>query len=187
MRYSTDHKEETHRRIIEVAAKRFRTDGIDNVGVASLMGDAGLTHGGFYSHFKSKDALVAEVIESGMNDSYDRISAASKDGGIEAFIRTYLRPENLEHPERGCPAAALGSELRRQPKPAREAFTRKYKRITSHIESLLPPGNIQLARAIFATLAGSLQLARTVPDPKLASEILASGQSAATTLARSAK
>ena len=77
------------------------------------MGDAGLTHGGFYSYFTSKEALIKETVETGMDDKLKQTIKASKNVGIEAFVREYLRPAHREHPERGCPAAAIGSEIRR--------------------------------------------------------------------------
>jgi len=184
MRYRKNHKENTHRRVVEVAAARFRKEGLDGVGVATLMGDAGLTHGGFYSHFVSKEALIEEVIEAGMDESFARIIETSKDGGIEAFIRFYLRPSHREHPERGCPAAALGPEIARHSKATRSAFTRKLRRIVSHIDSLLPYPNAETAQAIFATMVGALQLARTVTDPELSDQLLKAGQAAALILAR---
>ena len=184
MRYRKNHKENTHRRVVEVAAARFRKEGLDGVGVATLMGDAGLTHGGFYSHFVSKEALIEEVIEAGMDESFARITGASKDGGIEAFIRFYLRPSHREHPERGCPAAALGPEIARHSKATRSAFTRKLRRIVSHIESLLPNPNAETAQAIFATMVGTLQLARTVSHPELSDQLLKAGQAAALILAQ---
>jgi TetR/AcrR family transcriptional regulator, transcriptional repressor for nem operon len=186
MRYRRDHKENTHRRVVEVAAARFRKEGLDSVGVASLMGDAGLTHGGFYSHFASKEALIEEVVEGGMEESFARIIEASKGGGIEAFIRAYLRPSHREHPERGCPAAALGPEIGRHSKATRSAFTRKLRRMVSHIESLLPNPNVEIAQAIFATLVGTLQLARAVSDSALSDQLLKTGQEAALSLAHQA-
>ena len=186
MRYRRDHKENTHRRVVEVAAARFRKEGLDSVGVASLMGDAGLTHGGFYSHFASKEALIEEVVEAGMEESFARIVEASKEGGIEAFIRAYLRPSHREHPERGCPAAALGPEIGRHSKATRSAFTRKLRRMVSHIESVLPNPNVEIAQAIFATLVGTLQLARAVSDSALSDQLLKAGQEAALSLAHQA-
>jgi TetR/AcrR family transcriptional repressor of nem operon len=124
------------------------------------------------------------IFEAGMDESFARITEASEDGGIEAFIRSYLRPSHREHPERGCPAAALGPEIGRHSKATRSAFTRKLRRIVSHIESLLPNPNAETAQAIFATLVGTLQLARTVSDPELSDQLLKSGQAAALILAR---
>ena len=101
MRYGKDHKENTHRRVVEVASARLRKEGLDGVWVATLMGEAGLTHGGFYSHFASKEALVEEVIEAGMDETFARVTEVSKEGGLEGLIRFYLRPSHREHPERG--------------------------------------------------------------------------------------
>ena len=187
MRYPTDHKEITRRRVVEVAAARFRKDGLDGVGVASLMGDAGLTHGGFYSHFASKEALIEEVIETGMEDNFERVAAAAKEGGIEALIHYYLRPAHREHPERGCPAAALGTEVRRQSKATRAAFTRKLVRMVALIDSLLPVPNEAFAQAIFSLLVGTLQLARSVPEAHLSDRLLKSGAAAALALVQAAK
>ncbi len=111
MRYSKEHKEETRRRVLEVAAARFRKDGLDGVGVAAVMSDAGLTHGGFYSHFPSKEALIEAVFESEPRETAREFLEISKAEGIEGFIRYYLRMEHVEHPESGCPAAALASEV----------------------------------------------------------------------------
>lgn len=182
MRYSKDHKEETRRRVLEVAGARFRKEGLDGVGVATLMGDAGLTHGGFYSHFASKEDLIAEVVEAGMSDTFERITNAAREGGIEGFIRYYLRLAHCEHPERGCLAAALGSEIHRHSKAAREAFARKFDRMVKLIASLLPNGDAATAQAIFSLLIGTLQMARIVPDPQRAEEILQAGQTAALAL-----
>jgi len=184
MRYPSDHKETTRRRVVEVASARFRKDGLDGVGVATLMGDAGLTHGGFYSHFASKNALIEEVVETGMEDNFERVVAASKEGGIEGLIRYYLRPAHLQHPERGCPAAALGTEIHRQPREIREAFTRKAARMVAHIDSLLPVSNVATAQAIFSLLVGTMLLARSTPDSRLSDQILESGATAAIALAR---
>jgi TetR/AcrR family transcriptional repressor of nem operon len=119
-----------------------------------------------------------------MDESFARITEASKDGGIEAFIRFYLRSSHREHPERGCPAAALGPEIARHSKATRSAFTRKLRRIVSHIDSLLPYPNAETAQAIFATMVGALQLARTVTDPELSDQLLKAGQAVALILAR---
>jgi TetR/AcrR family transcriptional regulator, transcriptional repressor for nem operon len=185
MRYDKDHKEKTRQRVIEVASARFRKDGLDSVGVATLMSDAGLTHGGFYSHFPSKEALIEEVFDAGMEESFKRIAEATKDGGIEAYIRYYLRVSHREHPERGCPAAALGSEIRRHSKSARASFTRRFRRTVEYINSLLPTPDESVAQAIFATLIGTLQIARAVSDEALSDQLLKSGEHAAIALAKS--
>lgn len=185
MRYGKDHKENTHRRVVEVASARLRKEGLDGVGVVTLMGEAGLTHGGFYSHFASKEALIGEVIEAGMDETFARVTQASKEGGLEGLIRFYLRPSHREHPERGCPAAALGAEIARRSKATRTAFTRKLRRLVSHVESLLPDPKTATAQAIVATLIGTLQLARSVSDAQLSDQLLKAGEIAALLLARS--
>lgn len=184
MRYEKDHKENTRRRVLEVAAARFREDGLDGVGVATLMGDAGLTHGGFYSHFSSKEALIEEVIDAGMEEDFKRIRAATQEGGIAAFVEYYLRPAHRDNPSRGCPAAALTPEIARRSPATRAAFTRRLERMVGYIDSLLPVSDIETARAIFGTLLGTLQLARTVSDEALSEELMKAGRVAALRLAQ---
>src|SRR5277367_6434987 len=123
MRYEKGHKETTRRRIIETAAARFRKDGIESVGVADLMAEAGLTHGGFYSHFASKEDLVKAALEEASAHSVRNFARRIEEGGLEAWIRGYLRKEHRDHPEKGCVAAALGSEVVRHPKTTRKVFS----------------------------------------------------------------
>ncbi|AHF89917.1 transcriptional regulator [Opitutaceae bacterium TAV1] len=184
MRYEKDHKEKSHRRVVEAAAARFRKEGLDSVGVVTLMNDAGLTHGAFYSHFPSKEALVGEAIGASMDELFRRSVEKTKEGGIEGLISRYLRAEHRAHPEKGCPVAALGAEIGRRARPTRAIYTRKLKRMLAHIESLLPDPKPETAQAIFALLVGSLQLARTVTDPALSDRILESGKTAALALAQ---
>ena len=185
MRYQKEHKDKTRQRVIEAASVRFRRDGLDGVGVATLMGEAGLTHGGFYSHFPSKEALVEEVIAYAMETNFDNITKAAEGQGIEGFIRHYLRPAHREHPEKGCLAAALGSEIWRHSKSSRKAFTDGLQRSIDHIMTLLPKPDMAVAESIFATLMGTLQLARNVADPVMATRLLKSGEAAALALAKS--
>jgi len=183
MRYPKEHKDQTRRRVVEVAAARFRREGLDKVGVASLMSEAGLTHGGFYSHFDSKEALIEEVFASGMEENFRRLAEASEQGGIEGLINRYLRAGVREHPERSCPAGALGSEIHRHSKGARTAFARKLERTVAKIRELLPVTNKDRAEAIFAVLVGTIQLARAVPDLAQSDRLLESGKAAALALA----
>jgi AcrR family transcriptional regulator len=183
MRYPKEHKDQTRRRVVEVASARFRREGLDGVGVASLMSEAGLTHGGFYSHFPSKEALIEEVFASGMEENFQRLAEASEQGGIEGFVGRYLRPGNREHPERSCPAGALGSEIHRHSRKAREAFARKLERTVAKLRELLPASRKDRAEAIFAVLVGTIQLARAVPDLAQSDQILESGKAAALALA----
>jgi TetR/AcrR family transcriptional repressor of nem operon len=184
MRYDKSHKETTHRRVVETASARFRKEGLDGVGVANLMKDAGLTHGGFYSHFPSKEALIQEAIVSSMEATFARLSGAAENGGIEEFIRMYLRPAHRDHPEKGCAAAALGCEIARHSKATRAAFTDRVRKLVSLIEMRLAKPDASTARAIFSTLMGALQLSRAVSDRDLSDKMLEAGETAALALVR---
>lgn len=183
MRYPPDHKEESRRRIIHAAAKRFRRDGISSVGVVPLMGDAGLTHGAFYSHFASKEALVEAVLAEGVDETFERLSESAKRGGLPALIDTYLSCGHRDNPEVGCPAAALGAEIARHAAKSRRVYTRQVNRWLGLIEGTLPRPDREVAQAIFGTLLGCLVLARGVSDPELADGFLTTGRAAALKLA----
>jgi TetR/AcrR family transcriptional repressor of nem operon len=191
MRYDKGRKEETRERILDAAAMRFRRDGIDGVGVASLMSEAGLTQGGFYNHFESKDALVREVVASSLRESRNRMDAAieaGKYGGIEALVAFYLSATHRDHADRGCTCAALTMEIARTDAATRRVFTEELTEslalIGAHLPSALKPKQRrQKAQAIFASMIGTLALARAVDDAALSDEILAGGRRAALALA----
>jgi AcrR family transcriptional regulator len=189
MRYEKGHKETTRRRIVETAAARFRKDGIEGVGLADLMAEAGLTHGGFYSHFSSKEDLVKAAMEEASSHSIHNFSRRIEEGGLETWIRAYLRTGHRDHPERGCAAAALASELARHPKSTRKAFTENLGKVTTAIESHLPVSfspafKRKTATGVFATLIGTMQMSRVVDDPVLSDEILEAGIASALALAQ---
>jgi TetR/AcrR family transcriptional repressor of nem operon len=189
MRYEKGHKETTRRRIVETAAARFRRDGLESVGVADLMAEAGLTHGGFYSHFSSKEDLVRAAMEEASGRSVERFNQRIAEGGLEAWIRSYLRTAHRDHPEAGCAAAALAAELARHPKATRRGFTERLAKLTSAIEAQLPAGltptqKKKTAVGVFATMIGAMQLARVVDDPALSDHILEAGIASALALAR---
>lgn len=176
MRYPEGHKEETRQRVLQTAARRFRAEGIDQVGVASLMKDAGLTHGGFYSHFKSKEELVAEAVDGAMEESFRRLTRIAEEKGLHGLVDYYLSLKHLENPQAGCPAATLTGEMRRHSAKAREAFTRSFERMSAIIEGCLPDPLPGLAHSIFALLAGTLQFARAVNDRELTLRLLEEGK-----------
>jgi AcrR family transcriptional regulator len=189
MRYEKGHKETTRRRIVETAAARFRKDGIEGVGLADLMAEAGLTHGGFYSHFSSKEDLIKAAMEEASCHSITNFSRRIEEGGLEAWIRGYLRTAHRDHPEKGCAAAALASELARHPKATRKGFTENLAKVTTAIEAHLPAGfspalKRKTATGVFATLIGAMQMSRVVDDPVLSDEILEAGIASALTLAQ---
>ncbi len=186
MRYEKGHKESTRQKIVETAATEFRRRGIDGIGVADLMAQSGLTHGGFYSHFKSKEELVQAALEEAGNKSLLRKMAA-EGASLEDMIRWYLSPEHCSRTERGCVAAALVSEIARHTPATRAAFTTRLKTFMAAVESKLPPamaGRKEKAIGIFSAILGALQLARTVTDTKLSQQILEAGMNAALTLAK---
>jgi TetR/AcrR family transcriptional repressor of nem operon len=182
MRYPKEHKEITHRRVVEIASKRFRKEGVGAVGVATLMADAGLTHGGFYNHFSSKEDLIEEAIVGAMESTFARVLQRVEADGIEPFIRSYLRPAHRDHPETGCAVAALAAEIARRPKSTRAAFTKRVSKLISFIEARLPKRDAAVAQAIFSILVGTLQLARAVSDSKLSNQLLRAGENAALAL-----
>src|SRR3954470_847454 len=116
MRYSKDHKQATRQRIVEAAGRRFKEDGIDGAGVATVMAEAGLTNGAFYAHFKSKEDLVANVLADQLRAQRESFDAGPSDrAGLETFIRAYLSPEHRDERAEGCPSAALLDEVVRRP------------------------------------------------------------------------
>ena len=168
-------KEATHERIVEAAARAIRRSGYGGAGVADIMKDAGLTHGGFYAHFESREAMLAEAADRAGAESVatlERVAgAAPREKALEALIRAYLSKEHLEGVERGCPMAALGSEMPRQAREIRRASTRRAKETIDLVARQLPdwgkPSAHEQALAILSTMVGALMLARAVDDPKL--------------------
>ncbi len=193
MRFEKGHKEQTRQRIIETASRKFRKEGVAATGIAGLMAEAGLTHGGFYAHFASKEDLVRAALASTLDQAKARRqqvldSAKPGPGGLEALIRFYLRPAHRDTPERGCAAAALISEIARHEPETRAAFTTRLLGMLAQIASALPPEMDEAARerlaiGLFGTLLGCLQMARAVDDPALSDKILESGAQAALALA----
>jgi TetR/AcrR family transcriptional regulator, transcriptional repressor for nem operon len=188
MRYDKGHKDTTRRRIIDVASRQFREDGVAAVGLAGIMAGAGLTNGAFYTHFQSKEDLVQTVLSEALNRREETLRSASQsDTGLENTIRDYLSPRHRDHPGGGCPTAALVAEIARHPKVTRDAFTARISKFIVLIAAQLRGGTqsdrSRNAVAIYAMMIGTLQLARAVNDKRLSDEILESGVSAALALA----
>jgi TetR/AcrR family transcriptional repressor of nem operon len=188
MRYGSEHKAETRRKILDIAGQRFRKEGVEAVGVASLMADAGLTHGGFYAHFKSKDELVSASLDGAMAESGGRIFALAEqaEDKIGTYIRAYLSPDHRDAAEIGCAFSALAPEIARQEGLTRTTMAGRLEPYFDRIGRLLPPADPastrRLATALFSLLMGSLQLARLTEDKTLSDSILESGTQAALTL-----
>jgi TetR/AcrR family transcriptional repressor of nem operon len=189
MRYEKGHKEATRQRIVETAAARFRKDGIDAVGVADLMAEAGLTHGGFYSHFSSKEDLIRAAVDAASATSAIRFDERVNEGGLENWIRMYLRTGHRDHPERGCVVATLAAELARRPRETRKGFSERLTKVLAAIRERLPATmNAEQKRTtavgIFAMLVGAVQMARAIDDPAASDQILEAGINSALALAQ---
>lgn len=172
-------KELTHERIVRTASQAIRRCGYDGVSVADIMKEAGLTHGGFYAHFASRDALLAEAamqagVESVANLQIvaDTARARGQDP-LAAVIDAYLSRPHVAALELGCPIAALGSEMHRQAPEVRAAATAHIKQMGALLQDLLPAGAPKgEGLALAGALIGNLLLARAVDEPKAASQVL---------------
>jgi AcrR family transcriptional regulator len=168
-------KEASHERIVEAAARAIRRSGYSGTGVADIMKEAGLTHGGFYAHFESRKAMLAEAADRAGAESVaalERIAAAAPpEKTLQTLVRAYLSKEHLEAAESGCPMAALGSEMPRQAPEVRRAATRRMKEAIDLVARQLPdwgkPSAHERALVTLSTIVGALMLARAVDDPKL--------------------
>jgi TetR/AcrR family transcriptional regulator, transcriptional repressor for nem operon len=179
-RYNKEHKEATRRRIIETAGRRFKQDGIDGSGIATLMSDAGLTNGAFYAHFDSKDDLVATVVGDELHRQATTFGELPEGrAGLEEFVRWYLSREHRQHRDTGCPSAALLDEIGRSDKETKRAYTKGAKSILAEICSRLAPEDPDSARgaalALYSMMVGTMQLARALSDRKLSDAVLEEG------------
>lgn len=187
-RYGAEHKQATRRRMIETAGRRFKSDGIDGSGIATLVADAGLTNGAFYGHFSSKDDLVAAVIADQLDTQVALLNSLPTGTGVEAFIRDYLSAAHRDDPASGCPSAALLDEIGRCGGAAREAYTAGVRSAIAAIARHLRDGEDhtspaeEQAVALVGLLVGSLQLARALEDRELSDHVLAAAHAAALTL-----
>jgi AcrR family transcriptional regulator len=174
-------KEETHERIVEVAARAIRRTGYSGTGVAEIMKEAGLTHGGFYAHFESRDALLAEAGDRAGAESVAlaaSVAAAAPPGlALQAMMQAYLSPQHIAAIETGCPVSALGSEMPRQAPEVRRAATIHIKEMIDLFARQLPdwgqPQAHEQAMALVCGLIGTTMVARAVDDPKLSQALCA--------------
>jgi len=173
-------------KILQVAGALFRERGFNGIGVADIMKRAGLTHGGFYGHFKSKDDLAAEITARVLgNEAWPQRLTGTANPSFSAVVRAYLTPRHRDDPGHGCLFAALGSDVVRQPRSVRRAFTEGLRERVETLRKLLPGRSAAAQRekalATMAGLVGALVLSRAVDDPKLSDEIL---EAVATTFGR---
>jgi TetR/AcrR family transcriptional regulator, transcriptional repressor for nem operon len=165
--------------IIAAAARRFRERGFDGVSVAEIMNEVGLTHGGFYRHFSSKDELVAIAALRAVSETiakWRKIADDATGDRLEAIVNSYLSLRHHDHPETGCLVAALGGELSRQPSSVKDAVTDGGRQMIDFLSGIAPGKTKTLRRkqaiVVFASMAGGMILARMTSDSELREEIL---------------
>jgi len=180
MKVSRIQAAENHERILDIATRLFRERGIDGIGVADLMEAAGLTHGGFYGHFKSKEDLVSQACARAvtrMRQNWTNVIDQSTGDPLEALASTYLTPKHRDGAGRGCPMAALGPEIARQGPNVRRAFTEELRPFFDYLSAIVQGSSTGLRRqkalAAYASLVGALVVSRAVDDTALSNEILA--------------
>jgi TetR/AcrR family transcriptional repressor of nem operon len=179
MGYSRAQKAKTHERIVKLASKRFREEGLAGIGIAELMKEAGLTVGGFYKHFDSRDHLVAEAVNSAFGGWKRRVEAAKSGGppvSYKKLIDEYLNEAHRDNPGTGCAFSALAPEIARSDKRTRALTSEQVRNDIQLIATLLPGGDKRTATSrailIFSALVGAMSLARAVSDEALSREIL---------------
>lgn len=168
MRVSREQMAENRLRILDAASRLFRAKGFDAVTVAEVMQAAGLTHGGFYGHFSSKDDLIAQTLARALN--------ADGTFDLGAYIDSYLSPRHRDNPAAGCPVAGLAAETRHQSPAARVAMTEGFRAMIDRMGEELPEGGIadrrRAAIGSWAAMVGAVILARAIDDPALSDEVL---------------
>jgi TetR/AcrR family transcriptional repressor of nem operon len=184
MRYSDTHKAETHANLVKLAGQALREKGPDKLAVAELMQAAGLTHGGFYAHFKSKDALLAEVLEAIFADSAEKLQRMAEGlpprQALARFVYSYVSPAHRDGVATGCPIVALNSDLPRQPKKIRAVFDAGVRTLAGHLARRMEAAGVEggevLAASVLAAMAGAVAVSRTVSDRRLSDELLAAAR-----------
>ena len=179
----TGRKQLTHERIVSTAARAIRRAGFDGVGVADLMKEAGLTHGGFYAHFESRNALLAEALEQAGRDGAESLAKgiairqARGASPFRALVESYLSERHLGSTEAGCPVAALASEMPRQTPEVRQAAAERVRRLVRTVQQALPDRvDADTAKAIAGQLVGTLQLARALGETAEGRSLLAAAR-----------
>jgi TetR/AcrR family transcriptional regulator, transcriptional repressor for nem operon len=195
MRYSKEHKQETHARIVKRASVRLREKGAHGIGVADLMKEAGLTHGGFYAHFDSREALVIEAFAYAMDRSTERWRKIAEqtppDKRLASIVDTYLSPVHRDDPGHGCAVPTLGAEIARESPKTRRAFAAKLDQMidmmADQILDLPRKAARKQAIAALTTMMGTLVLSRIAGSGEFSDEILSAGREAVLGRAAAAK
>jgi TetR/AcrR family transcriptional repressor of nem operon len=192
MRYSREHKLETHARIVKKASVRLREKGAHGIGVADLMKEAGLTHGGFYAHFDSRDALVIEAFAHAMDRGTEHWRKLAErippDKRLAMIVDSYLTTVHRDDPGHGCAIPTLGAEIARESPKTRKAFAAKLEQMIDMLAEQIPEIPRKVARkqamAAIATMMGTLVLARIAGTGDFSDEILGAGRDAVLDRAR---
>jgi TetR/AcrR family transcriptional repressor of nem operon len=177
MGHSQEEKAKNHQRIVEIAARRIRESGTDGPGVAEIMSEAGLTHGGFYKHFDSRDDLVAEAVEAAIVQGRDSLEA-QVDGAedpLAAFVDAYLSTAHRDDPGTGCPVVALGADVARSGDRVRASYRAQVEHYFAEMEALLGGADEETRRraiAAVSSMVGAMLISRAVDDEALSEEIL---------------
>ncbi len=184
MRYPDSRKEETHARIVSSASELLREAGVNGIGVADLMRSVGLTHGGFYAHFDSKEALVSESVSTALGQTIAHLRAAGeaapKSGARQAIAASYLNARHRDHAEKGCAAAALGSDVARLTPATKGVFEERLEEMLAMLGEYCGGRGDTRDKAIvmFSTMVGAMVLARAVRSKALSEEILEAAREA---------
>ena len=184
MRYSPEHKVEVHQKIVKDASRRVRTEGITGAAVSAVMRDAGLTHGGFYKHFGSKEELLMESLSEAFQEIADRLAHAAEQSRPEtawkAIVKTYLSLEYCDHVEYGCPLPALAPELVRVDKAMKSRIFEELKKYKNRMLPFMPGRRTadkeRAFFSIFSTMVGAVEIARMLPEPVMREKVLASAR-----------
>jgi TetR/AcrR family transcriptional regulator, transcriptional repressor for nem operon len=184
MRYRPGHKAETHQKIVKDASRRVRVEGLNGAAVAVVMRDTGLTHGGFYKHFGSKDDLLVESLREAFRDIEETLVRAAEQAAPgeawKAIVTTSLGAELCEHPGRGCPLAALGPELARADERMKPQIVAELVKYKSRIAAFMPGRRtVDKERSffvIFSTMIGAVEIARMLPNPAMREKVLESAR-----------
>ena len=184
MRYPPEHKAEIHQQIVKDASRRIRSEGMTGAAVSAMMRDSGLTHGGFYKHFGSKDELLMESLSEAFHEISDRLAHAAEQSKPEtawkAIVKTYLSLEYGDHVEYGCPLTALAPELARTDKAIKPRIFEELKKYRSRMLPFMPgQRTADKERAffsIFSTMVGAIEIARMLPEPAMREKVLASAK-----------
>ena len=195
MRYSREHKLETHARIVKKASVRLREKGAHGIGVADLMKDAGLTHGGFYAHFDSREALVIEAFAYAMDRSTERWRKVGEttppEQRLATIVDSYLTPTHRDNPGQGCSIPTLGAEIARESPKTRRAFATKLEQMIDVFADQIPDISREAARkqatAAIATMMGTMVMARIAGSGEFSEEILSAGRDAVLDRSKPAK